>query len=150
MSESGTNNYLCGHKLIFVSLDLALCIVMPALDFTITIVSLPYISGGLEVNTFQGTWLVTTFTLGNAVTLLMSPWLTKRFGSVKVLLTSLISFIFFSFCCGAAPTFIFLLVARVLQGLAAGPIISIAHNLLVAYSPPKRKDKHRINISPNA
>src|SRR5437879_12017116 len=41
-------------------------------------VSIPYIAGDLAVNNDQGTYVITSFAVGNAIMLPVTGWLTKR------------------------------------------------------------------------
>ena len=103
---------------------------MFVLDYTIANVAVPYIAGGLGVSTSQGTYVITFFSVGNAIFLPMTSWLVKRFGDTKVIISATVLFTFFSFTCAAAPTLITLVCARFLQGAAAGPLIPLSQSIL--------------------
>ncbi|MCH9621460.1 MAG: Multidrug export protein EmrB [Chlamydiia bacterium] len=115
-----------------IVLSFALCLVafMFVLDYTIANVAVPYIAGGLGVSTSQGTYVITFFSVGNAIFLPMTSWLVKMFGDAKVIIWAAILFTFFSFTCAAAPTLVTLVVARFLQGAAAGPLIPLSQGIL--------------------
>lgn len=53
---------------------------MNVLDTSIANVSIPTISGDLGVSTSQGTWVITSFAVANAITVPLTGWLTQRFG----------------------------------------------------------------------
>ena len=59
---------------------------MVVLDTSIANVSIPAISGDLGVSTSQGTWVITSFAVANAIAVPLTGWLTQRFGSVRLFL----------------------------------------------------------------
>jgi MFS transporter, DHA2 family, multidrug resistance protein len=105
------------------------------LDTSIANVSIPSISGDLGVSSDQGTWVITSFAVANAISVPLTGWLTQRFGQVRLFLTSIVLFVLASWLCGLAPTLPFLLAARVLQGAVAGPMIPLSQTLLLASYP---------------
>ncbi len=113
-------------------LSFALCLVafMFVLDYTIANVAVPYIAGGLGVSSSQGTYVITFFSVGNAIFLPMTSWLVKIYGDSKVVIWATILFTFFSFTCAAAPNLYVLVVSRFLQGAAAGPLLPLSQGIL--------------------
>jgi MFS transporter, DHA2 family, multidrug resistance protein len=113
---------------------------MIVLDYSIANVSIPYISGDLAVSTDQGTYVITSFAVGNSIALPITGWLTKRIGAVKLICISLLLFTLFSWTCGAATNLEMLVVSRFLQGFSSGPLIPLSQTLLVMISPPEKKN----------
>lgn len=113
---------------------------MFVLDYSIANVSIPYISGDMGVSTDQGTYVITSFAVGNAIALPITGWLTKRIGAVKLICLSLFFFTLFSWTCGSAFNYEMLIVSRFLQGLASGPMIPLSQTLLIMVTPPERKN----------
>ena len=60
---------LHGAPLILLTLGLSLGTFMQVLDTSIANVSLPAISGDLAVSPNQGTWVITSFAVSNAIAL---------------------------------------------------------------------------------
>jgi MFS transporter, DHA2 family, multidrug resistance protein len=121
-------------------IGLALATFLIVLDYTIANVSIPYIAGDLSVSADQGTYVITAFAVGNAIVLPISGWLTERIGGVRLLLRSIVLFVLFSWCCGIATNFSFLIVSRFLQGFVSGPLIPLSQSLIVSTSPPSQKN----------
>ena len=119
MSETGKPP-LQGHTLALVTLALALGNFMEVLDTTIANVAVPHIAGDLGVSPNDASWVITSYAVANAVSVLLSGWLARRFGQVRVFVSAVLLFTAASFLCGLAPTFEFLLVCRVLQGSVSG------------------------------
>ena len=66
-------------------LALSLATFMQVLDSTIANVALPTIAGNLGVSADQGTWVITSFAVCNAIALPLTGWFTRRFGQFKAL-----------------------------------------------------------------
>ena len=91
--------------LALVTVALALANFMEVLDTTIANVSLPSIAGDLGVSATQATWVITSYAVANAISVLLSGWLAQRFGQVRVFVSAVLLFTLASWLCGAAPTF---------------------------------------------
>lgn len=137
MDETKT---LSPFTLLFLNMMLALATFMIVLDYSIANVSIPYIAGDLGVSNDQGTYVITSFAVGNGIVLAISGWLTKRIGAVRLLLLSLLLFVLLSWVCGAAPNFVILVAARFLQGAVAGPLIPISQTLILQYNPAEKRN----------
>src|SRR5271156_6104185 len=91
---------LHGGRLLLMNIALAMGTLLFVLDYSIANVAIPYIAGGLAVSTDQGTYVITAFAVGNGIALAISGWLAERLGSVRLVIISIITFIFFSWTCG--------------------------------------------------
>jgi MFS transporter, DHA2 family, multidrug resistance protein len=129
---------LAGAKLVIGTIAVSLAVFMNVLDTSIANVSIPSISGDLGVSSDQGTWVITSFAVANAISVPLTGWLTQRLGQVRLFLGSIILFVIASWLCGLAPTLPFLLAARVLQGAVAGPMIPLSQTLLLASYPREK------------
>ncbi|MDB5874499.1 MAG: emrB [Ramlibacter sp.] len=109
---------------------------MNVLDMAIANVSLPAIAGDLGVSPNQGTWVITSFAVANAIAMPLTGWLSQRFGQVRVFTSSVLLFVLASWLCGLAPNMTMLIAARALQGFVAGPLIPLAQTLLMSSYPP--------------
>src|ERR1700744_3765790 len=89
-------------------------------------VSIPSISGDLGVSSDQGTWVITSFAVANAISVPLTGWLTERIGQVRLFMASIVLFVLSSWMCGLSPNLPFLLAARVVQGAVAGPMILLS------------------------
>lgn len=130
---------LKGLSLTWVTLALSLAVFMMVLDSTIANVALPTIAGNLGAATSQGTWVITSFAVANAISVPLTGWLAKRYGEVRVFCTAVILFVTASFLCGIAPSLGFLVLFRIIQGAVAGPVIPLSQSLLMAAYPPEKR-----------
>jgi len=129
---------LQGAQLVIGTLALSLAVFMNVLDSSIANVSIPAISGDLGVSPQQGTWVITSFAVANAISVPLTGWLTMRIGQVRLFIGSIILFVLSSWLCGMAPNIEFLIAARVLQGAVAGPMIPLSQALLLSSYPPAK------------
>ncbi|GLU34836.1 DHA2 family efflux MFS transporter permease subunit [Trinickia caryophylli] len=129
---------LTGARLVIGTIAVSLAVFMNVLDTSIANVSIPTISGDLGVSSDQGTWVITSFAVANAISVPLTGWLTDRIGQVRLFLASIILFVISSWMCGLSPTLPFLLLSRVIQGAVAGPMIPLSQTLLLASYPRAR------------
>ena len=129
---------LTGGRLILAAFSLALANFVVVLDTTIANVSVPHIAGGLAVSPTQGTWVITSYAVADAISVPLTGWLSARFGSVRWFIASLIGFAVFSFLCGVASSLGALIVFRILQGLSGGPLMPLSQTLLLRIFPKER------------
>ncbi|MEO7127595.1 MAG: MFS transporter, partial [Rhodoferax sp.] len=108
---------------------------MNVLDSSIANVSLPAIAGDLGVSANQGTWVITSFAVANAISVPLTGWLSQRFGQVRVFVASVLLFVLSSWMCGLAPNMTTLIAFRAFQGFVAGPMIPLSQSLLLASYP---------------
>src|SRR2546429_7885557 len=129
---------LTGGALVLGTIVLSLATFMNVLDTSIANVSIPAIAGDLGVSPDQGTWVITSFAVANAISLPLTGWLTQRYGQVKLFTASVVLFVIASFLCALAPSLPLLVLFRVLQGAVAGPMIPLSQSLLLASYPKSR------------
>jgi DHA2 family multidrug resistance protein len=74
---------LTGSQLVLGTVALSLATFMNVLDSSIANVSIPAIAGDMGVSPAQGTWVITSFGVANAISVPLTGWLTQRFGQVR-------------------------------------------------------------------
>ena len=119
-----------GAALWGAGLLLALANFMAVLDMTIANVSVPNIAGGLAVSPSEGAWVITSYAVAEAIVVPLTGWLAQRFGAVRVFVFAMIGFGVCSALCGLAPSLGVLVVFRIMQGLAGGPMMPLSQTLL--------------------
>ena len=129
---------LTGGRLVLATVALSLATFMNVLDTTIANVSLTSIAGDLGVSPSQGTWVITSFAVSNAIAVPLTGWLAQRFGQVRLFLGAVLLFVLSSFLCGASNSLEMLLFFRCLQGLVAGPMIPLSQSLLLQCYPREK------------
>lgn len=111
---------------------------MEILDTTVVNVSIPHIAGNLAASVEEGTWVVTSYLVSNAIILPMSGWLANYMGRKRLLMTCVVGFTATSLCCGFATSLESLIFFRVLQGLTGGGLQPLAQAILLETFPEKK------------
>ena len=136
---------LTGIRFALGAFAVALATFMNVLDSSTANVAIPTLSGDLGVSVDEGTWVITMFAAANAVAIPLTGWLTQRIGQVKLFVGAILLFVISSALCGIAPSLPVLLAARVLQGLAAGPLVPLSQALLLTTF-PKHKSGSALSL----
>ncbi len=111
---------------------------MEILDTTVVNVSVPHIAGNLGATVDEGTWVVTSYLVSNAIILPMAGWLANRLGRRRMLMMCVTGFTLTSLLCGMATSLEWLITFRVLQGLTGGGLQPLAQAVLLETFPPKK------------
>ena len=106
---------LSGGALALGTIAVSLATFMNVLDTSIANVSIPAIAGDLGVSPNQGTWVITSFAVANAISVPLTGWLSQRFGNVRLFLATVVLFVTASLLCGLAPSMSMLILFRVIQ-----------------------------------
>jgi MFS transporter, DHA2 family, multidrug resistance protein len=75
---------------------------MAVLDIQITNASLRYITGGISATEDEGSWIPTSYLIGEIITIPLTAWLSRVFSVRWYLLVNVILFLIFSCLCGTA------------------------------------------------
>ena len=137
-SRDDDNAPLEGSMLWVAAIVLACANFMSILDLTIANVSLPNIAGGLAATSSQGTWIVTSYAVAEAIVVPLTGWLAARFGTVRVFITAMGMFGLLSALCGMAQTLAMIIAARILQGMAGGLLMPLSQTLLLRIFPKEK------------
>jgi DHA2 family multidrug resistance protein len=129
---------LTGGTLWLAAVVLAAANFIAVLDMTIANVSVPDIAGSLGISASQGTWVITSYSVAEAVVVPLTGWIAGRFGAVRVFATAMALFGLCSMFCGVSGSLAMLVAGRVMQGLSGGSLIPLSQTLLMRIFP---KDK---------
>ncbi len=126
---------LKGSQLVLGTLSLSFVNFMVILDMTIANVAVPHIAGNLAASPSQGTWVITSYAVAEAITVPLTGWLAQRFTTVRLVVACILLFTLASLLCGMSTSLGMLVAARILQGLAGGPIMALTQTLLLGSFP---------------
>jgi DHA2 family multidrug resistance protein len=113
-----------------IAMTVALAAFMEVLDTSIANVALPHISGDLGASTNEGTWVLTSYLVANAIVLPLGGWASNVMGRKNFFLLCITIFTVASFLCGIAPSLPILLLCRVLQGAGGGGLQPMAQAIM--------------------
>ena len=122
-----------------VTISVMMATFMELLDTTVVNVAIPHISGNLAASVDEGTWVVTSYLVANAIILPMSGWLARYLGRKNLLLLCVGGFTLTSLFCGLSTSLSGLIFFRVLQGLTGGGLQPLAQAILLETFP---REKH--------
>ncbi|MGY2735559.1 DHA2 family efflux MFS transporter permease subunit [Sphingomonas sp. UYP23] len=128
-----------GPTLLLAGVVLALTNFMVVLDTTIANVSVAHISGSLGISSTQGTWVITSYAVAEAICVPLTGWLAGRFGTVKTFMLGMLGFGLFSMLCGFSTSLTMLVACRIGQGLCGGPLMPLSQTLLLRIFPKKQQ-----------
>src|SRR5215831_8442894 len=129
---------LQGGMLWIAAIVLALANFIAVLDMTIANVSVPNIAGSLGISSTQGTWVITSYSVAEAIIVPLTGWLAGRFGAVRVFTSVMALFGAFSALCGLSNSLGLLVLGRVLQGLSGGVLMPLSQTLLLRIFPKEK------------
>lgn len=122
-----------------IAATVALAAFMEVLDTSIANVALPHISGSLGASQDQGTWVLTSYLVANAIVLPAGAWASSVIGRKNFFLACIALFTAASFLCGLAPSLPILLISRVIQGAGGGGLQPMAQAIMADSFEPKMR-----------
>src|ERR1700687_5838338 len=113
-----------------IAATVALAAFMEVLDTSIANVALPHIAGTLAASTDEGTWVLTSYLVSNAIVLPMGAWASSVIGRKRFFLLCITVFTVSSFLCGISVSLPMLLICRILQGAGGGGLQPMAQAIM--------------------
>jgi len=113
-----------------IAATVALAAFMEVLDTSVANVALPHISGNLGVSTDNGTWVLTSYLVTNAIVLPMGAWASSVMGRKRFFLLCIAIFTIASFLCGLSISFPMLVFSRIIQGAGGGGLQPMAQAIM--------------------
>jgi len=113
-----------------IAATVALAAFMEVLDTSIANVALPHISGNLGASTDEGTWVLTSYLVSNAIILPIGAWASSVIGRKRFFMLCICIFTVASFMCGIAASLPILLISRVVQGAGGGGLQPVAQAIM--------------------
>ena len=139
-SDNTSSRSPLATALALAAMSLGLGVVQ--LDITIVNTALSSIGASLGGSVAELQWVVTAYTIAFAAFILTAGALGDRLGAKRIFMAGFAIFTLASLACALAPSAVFLIVARSVQGLAAAILVPNSLTLLNhAYADPKERGR---------
>jgi len=112
---------------------------MAVLDIQITNSSLRDITGGIAATQDEGSWISTSYLVGEIITIPLTAWLARVFSVRWYLLANVAFFLLFSCLCGLARSLGEMILFRAFQGFTGGVMIPMALTVALSTLPKKKQ-----------
>jgi len=138
-AQQALSGPISGSAPVLATFALGLGSFMNFLDMSIANVSVPTIAGDLGVSPTEGTWVITSYAVSEAIMLPLTGWLATRFGQVRLFDSATLLCTGATVACGLSVSFPMLIGARVMQGVVGASMIPLAQTLLTGYYPVQKR-----------
>jgi len=125
-----------GHRAITVAAFMATY--MQAVNITLPNAALPHIQGTLSMGNDEVGWVFSSYIAASAVAMSMTNWLAGRYGRKAVFQLSIAVFALALILDTLATTPIQFVLARIVQGIASGPLALLSMAILLDVLSPAR------------
>lgn len=113
-----------------ILLTMAFGLFVATLDSTIMNVIIPSITNEFKGGVEKSEWVVSGYILSMSIMLLVSVWLSRKYGPKRLYIIGVVIFTFASYICSIAPTMNYLVAMRMLQGAGSGIITPLSISII--------------------
>lgn len=110
--------------------------VMSTIDTFILYIAYPHLRGVFSATVSEISWVNTSYSVSALVCMLLAGWLCDHFGRKNIYQAGLVIFVASSLLCGLSSSLMFLIFARILQGVGAGILLPVENTILRKVFPP--------------
>lgn len=112
---------------------------MAVTDIVITNSSLRDITGGIAATQDEGSWISTSYLIGEIITIPLTAWLARVFSVRWYLIGNVVLFLIFSCLCGTARSLGEMIAFRACQGFTGGVLIPMAMTVTLSTLPKSKQ-----------
>jgi DHA2 family multidrug resistance protein len=125
-------------KIVAIIFTAAIASLLEIIDSSIVNVAIPTMMGNIGATLDEISWVTTGYMIANSIVLPIAAWLGTRLGRRKYFTTAILLFTIASFACGMAPNLGFLILFRIIQGLAGGALLPTSQTLIQEQFPREK------------
>jgi EmrB/QacA subfamily drug resistance transporter len=139
---SAASAVLSASEVRSIIIGVMVAMLLAALDQTIVATAMPTI--GRSLGDFQNLpWVVTTYLLTSTAVTPLYGKMSDIAGRRITLLVAITVFVAGSVCCAVSPNMLTLILARALQGMGGGGLISLAQTIIADIVSPKDRPRYQ-------
>lgn len=113
--------------------------IMVILDSTVVNNAIPKLVEYFDTDLKTIQWTITGYTLALSAIIPLAGWMTDKFGSKQIFMTTIVLFTIGSVLCGIAQTPEQLIFYRIIQGLGGGMVAPIGMAMVFKLAPPEHR-----------
>jgi MFS family permease len=137
---------LTHREVLWVIFGIILAMLLSALDQTIVVTAMPTIGHELgDVSSLP--WVITAYLLSSTAVTPLYGKVSDIIGRRITLLFAIAVFVLGSLACALAPSMLILILARGLQGLGGGGLISLAQTIIADIVSPKERPRYQVYVA---
>lgn len=136
--ESPSSTKISRDVVLIISVLLFTAFVMLLNETTLS-VALPAIMESFDITAATAQWLLTGFMLTMAIVMPTTGWLLERFATRTVFLTAVVFFLVGTVIAAISPTFLVMVVARVLQAVGTAIVMPLLMTVAMTLVPAGRR-----------
>jgi EmrB/QacA subfamily drug resistance transporter len=141
--DSGGAAALTDAEIMSIILGILLAMLLAALDQTIVATAMPTI--GRELHDLDHLpWVVTAYLLASTAVTPLYGKVSDIYGRRITLMVGIATFVVGSVACALAPTMLALILARGLQGIGGGGLISLAQTIIADIVAPRERGRYQV------
>ncbi len=129
--DSDTEPVISEARMRITALIIATALFMQTLDSTIIATALPAMARSFHTPPLHMSVALTSYLIALAVFIPASGWVADHFGARQVFRAAILIFTLASVACGLAPSLLWLVAARILQGLGGAMMLPVGRLVLL-------------------
>ena len=137
---------LSHQEVIWIISGVVVAMFLAALDQTIVVTAMPTIGRALG-NPEYLPWIITSYLLASTAVTPLYGKVSDIIGRRVTLLFAIVVFILGSVLCALAPSLLILIIARAVQGLGGGGLISLAQTIIADIVSPRERPRYQVYVA---
>ena len=126
------------NKNLIVGILLAAAFVT-VLNQTLLVIAIPSLMTVFDIDANKAQWVTTAFLLTNGIMIPITAFLIEKYSNRMLFIIALSTFTIGTIIGAVAPTFTFVIIARIIQAIGAGIMMPLMQTIILTMYPPKKR-----------